>query len=220
MRLARARGIVCLVTDRTRLLPDGTVEAQLGAVVAQAAAAAAAGVDLFQVRERDLTDRRLHALVREVVTAVAGSEMRVMVNDRLDVAVSAGAHGVHVPSSGLAVPAIRDRVPEGWIIGQSIHGSDVPDAAADFAIFGTVFPTGSKPAGHRWAGVDALASASRRSPVPVLAIGGITEGTLGHVAQVSSGIAAIGWLATTDAHRLAETVAAVRTAFDTITPVI
>ena len=219
MPLSRTRGIVCVVTDRRRLLPDATTEAQLDAVVTQAAAAASAGVDLFQVRERELTDRRLHALVGDVVEA-AGGDMRVLVNDRLDVALAAGAHGVHLPAAGLAPARVRAFVPPGWLVGQSIHGSERPDAEADFAIFGTVFPTLSKPPDHDWAGIDALRSAARRSTMPVLAIGGITDANVRQVAEVSSGIAAIGWLATTDVRRLAAAVRTVREAFDTITPVI
>lgn len=220
MRLGRARGIVCIVTDRRRLQPAGTPDAQLRAIVAQAVAAASAGADLFQVRERDLPGRRLHALVRDVVAATSGSGIGVVVNDRVDVALAAGAHGVQLPSAGLSVAAARAVAPAQWLIGQSIHGSEPADRGADWAIFGTVFASLSKGADHQWGGVDALAAASRRSAAPVLAIGGITDATVAQVAAVSHGIAAIGWLATTDARRLAEAVRVVRMAFDTITPVI
>ncbi len=220
MPLVRARGIVCVVSDRRRLRPAADDATQLRAIVEQAWCASAAGVDLFQVRERDLSDRRLYALVIEVLAAVAGSATRVIVNDRLDIALAAGAHGVQLPSSGLPVVAVRANVPGEFLIGRSIHGSEQPGPGIDFAIFGTVFPSASKPSGHASAGVEALAAASRRSGAPVLAIGGITADTVREVAAAASGVAAIGWLATTDSRRLAEAVAQVRAAFDTITPVI
>ncbi len=220
MRLARARGIVCVVTDRTRLLSEGPLDAQLRAIVAQAAAAASAGVDLFQIRERDLTDGRLYALVQDVVATIAGSATRVIVNDRVDVALAAGAHGVQLPALGLPSLEVRSLVPASWLVGQSIHGADTPEGDVDYAVFGTVYPTASKGTGHQWAGLDALAAASRRSAAPVLAIGGINDETVTTVANVSAGIAAIGWMATTDARRMARAVRVVREAFDTITPVI
>lgn len=220
MPLARARGLVCVVTDRRRLYAEGTLEAQLAAVVAQAVAAAGADADLFQIRERDLADLRLHALVRDVLAATRGSQMRIIVNDRIDVALAAGAHGVQLPSAGLGVKDARTLAPAGWLVGRSIHGSDVADAPLDWVIFGTVFPSQSKGGDRACAGLDALANACRRSPVPVLAIGGVTAGTVTQVAAASSGIAAIGWFATTDARRLAEAVQTARRAFDTITPVI
>jgi len=142
------------------------------------------------------------------------------VNDRLDVALATGAHGVHLPASGLLPSIARSIAPRRFSIGQSIHGDDEADAAADFALFGTVFPSLSKGPGQTCAGVDALAAASRRAPVPVLAIGGVTEATIAEVAAVSSGVAAIGWFATSDVRHLSQAVRCVRAAFDTITPLI
>jgi thiamine-phosphate pyrophosphorylase len=218
--LLRSRGIVCVITDRHRLLPDGTPEAQQQALVEQAVAAAAAGADVLQIRERDLTGRALYGLVRQVLVAVSDSVIQVLVNDRLDVALAAGAHGVHVPGSGLSPGAVRSIAPPRFCIGQSIHGEDQPDPAADVAIFGTVFPTRSKEAGHTWAGLEGLASAARRARVPVLAIGGISGATVADVAPLASGVAAIGWFATRDPQRMSEAVRCARAAFDTIPPVI
>lgn len=213
MALARTRGIVGVVSDRRRLLPDRSPDAQARCLIEHAAAAAQAGADFFQVRERDLTARALVDLVGEILNTVAGSAMKVLVNDRLDAAIAAGAHGVHLPSAGLPPSDVRTMVPAVFLVGQSIHQADPVDASADFAIFGTVFPTASKGSDHLAAGVEALAAAARRTALPVLAIGGITAATVDHVARVCAGVAAIGWFNTTDARLLFEAVRRARAAF-------
>src|SRR5512140_1755016 len=73
--------------------------------------AARAGAAFVQVREKDLSDRALLALAREVVGAVAGTGARVLVNGRPDVASAAGAHGVQLPEEGLPVEAVRRAFP-------------------------------------------------------------------------------------------------------------
>lgn len=220
MALARTRGIIGVVTDRRRLLPGAAHGSQLEAVIAQASAAAAAGADFLQIRERDLSGGALERLVRAVLEETAGSSLNVIVNDRVDVAVCAGAHGVHLPGAGIPPFEVRAIVPSGFLVGQSIHGDEMAAPGVDFAVFGTVFQTISKGPGHLTAGIDALASASRRARAPILAIGGVTEANVEQVAAVCSGIAAIGWFASTDARRLIEAVARARRAFDTITPLI
>jgi len=68
----------------------------------------------------------------------------------------------------------------------------VADGACDYLMFGTVFPSAGKPQGHRVAGVDALREACRRSPIPVIAIGGIDRSRLGEIAQSgAAGFAAV-----------------------------
>ena len=82
------RPIICLVTDRQR---TGTEDDQ----VRLAGVAAEAGVTLVHVRERDLDDRQLYDLTTRIVDAVRTTPAKVVVNDRVDVALGAGAHGVH-----------------------------------------------------------------------------------------------------------------------------
>ena len=87
----------CLVTDRHRLCPGAeSFAAAHRCLVEQARRAAAAGIDLIHVRERDLESAPLAALVRDVVAVTRGSTMRVVVNDRIDVALVSGAEGVHL----------------------------------------------------------------------------------------------------------------------------
>lgn len=184
--------------------------------------AARAGVDLVQVRERRLDDRSLVALVRATIDAVAGTGARVLVNDRLDVAMAAGAAGVHLRGDSMAAADVRRLAPQGFIVGRSVHS--VPEAeeverggGCDYLVFGTVFESASKPAGHAAAGVDALGRVCAAVALPVLAIGGVTLANAGLVAAAgAAGVAAIGMFARQP--RVGETVRAVRALFDTCYP--
>jgi thiamine-phosphate pyrophosphorylase len=189
------RPVLCLITDRRRpSSPD---------IVAQARAAADAGIDLFQIREPDLPDGVLFDLTRRVIDATAGSALRVLVNDRLDVALAAGAHGVHL--RGTSFPASRARTlassssSASFLIGRSVHSVDEAVAAEaagglDYLILGTIFPTISKPAEHRLAGVDTLRAATQACRLPVLAIGGVTLDNADQIVSAgAAGLAAI-WL--------------------------
>jgi thiamine-phosphate pyrophosphorylase len=180
------------VTDRRRF------GLSIDELVARAAAAVRAGVDVIQVRERDLPDGQLVALVRRIAGLAAGTSTRVMVNDRADVAIAAGAAGVHLRGDSVPASRLRTTVPEGFLIGRSVHSlADVDAAAADggcdYLLFGTVFPSAGKPDGHPVAGLDALRAACARSSLPVIAIGGINEENAALVrAAGAAGFAAVG----------------------------
>lgn len=164
------------ITDRRRLTRGWSSAGDGAAVVAYAEALASAGVDAIQVRERDLEDRELFALARDVVRAVAGSGCRVLVNERAHVAWTSGADGVHLRADGMSARRVRRVSPADAIIGRSLHQGDAATdtAGVDFVLFGTVYPSESKRAGAPAAGLDALASMVRAMTVPVLAIGGMT----------------------------------------------
>jgi len=180
------------VTDRRRF------GLSADALVDRAAAAARGGVDVIQVRERDLADRDLVALVRQIVAATEGTRARVLVNDRADVAIAAGAAGVHLRSDSASASRVRAIVPSAFLIGRSVHSlSDVDAAVAgggcDYLMFGTVFPSSGKPEGHPIAGVDALKAVCRRSPLPVIAIGGVDRSRGKEIeAAGAAGFAAVG----------------------------
>ena len=190
------RVTICLVTDRRRLAPaDAPLDASRRCLVAQARHAAAAGVDLLQLRERDLDAADLAALVVDLVAVTRGTGTRVIVNDRLDVAIACGAGGVHLRGDSIAVEAARRVAPPGFLIGRSVHGVDdaAHAAGADYLIAGTVFASQSKSAGGALLGLEGLRAVAAATAAPVLAIGGITEGRFDEVANSgAAGIAAIG----------------------------
>jgi len=167
-------------------------------LVARAAAAAHAGVQVIQIREHDLADRPLARLVRDVIAAAAGTAARVLVNDRLDVALAAGASGVHLPADSIAASRVRSVAPAGFVVGRSVHTLDeidraIADGGCDYLLFGTVFHSGGKPPGHPVAGLDGLREACARSSLPVIAIGGMTEARAVEVASAgAAGLAGIG----------------------------
>lgn len=154
-----------------------------------------AGVDLIQVRERDLASRDLHAVVEDVVELTRGRMTRVVVNERVDVALACGANGVHLRADAPPAEIVRRTTPEGFVIGRSVHC--VAEAAAagpvDYLIAGTVFPTRSKGDQTRLLGVPGLAEIVMAARGPVLGIGGVTVERAEEVAATgAAGLAAIG----------------------------
>ena len=214
--------ILHLVTDLRRLAPGATPAAAAEALLAQVAEAVAAGVDAVQLREPHLDVRALTTLARAVVAATRRTRTRVLVNERLDVALATGADGVHLRGSSLDAARVRAVVRPGFLIGRSVHSPDEASASGpvDYLIAGTVWPTASKPDGHPQLGPDGLARVVASSAVPVLAIGGVT---LDRVAALASsgaaGCAAIGaWMGAAPSAGvvpLTPVVAAFRGAFDT-----
>jgi thiamine-phosphate pyrophosphorylase len=176
-------------------------------------------VDLVQVRECGLDDASLLALTEGIRDALGGTEARVLVNDRVDVALAAAVAGVHLPASAVACGRIRAIVPDSFLVGRSVHSvgealAAAADGACDYLVFGTVFESQSKPAGHPIAGVDALAEVCAAVSIPVLAIGGITAERVPDIARAgAAGLAAIGLFAAGEEQALRNTVGQIRLAF-------
>jgi thiamine-phosphate diphosphorylase len=179
-----------LVSDIRRACPDARTERQL---ITQAttwlAEAIAAGIDVIQLREHDLAAAALRDLTRAVVAACAGTPTKVLVNNRADVALAAGAHGVHLRDDRWPAARVRSLHPS-WILGRSVHDETIApaDEAINFVVFGAVFGSAGKPA----RGVDALRVLAAASPVPVVAIGGVTVANAPlAIAAGAAGVAAI-----------------------------
>ncbi len=174
------------------------------AVVAQVGEAARSGVDLVQVREGSLPPAALAELVGRCLQVARGSRTRVVVNDRLDVALAVAADGVHLRGDSLDPARVRSLVPAGFLVGRSVHDRqealDMEAASSiDYLMFGTVFPTASKPPGHVCAGADELDRVARAVRIPVLGIGGIGARTLPAVVGTgAAGFAAIDFFAGRD----------------------
>lgn len=157
----------------------------------------ATGIEIVQIREKRLPARHLFALVREAARLTVGSSTKLLVNERFDIALAAGADGVHLTSTSIPVELVRESVPPGYLIGVSTHSFAEVVAAkgsrADYAILGPIFETPGK---GDPIGLDELGRVCRSvSPFPVVAVGGI-EGTneAAVIEAGAAGVAAIRYL--------------------------
>ena len=207
-RLGKSSGglILCYVTDRHSLSLAEARKAQ-ETLLSKVEAAAAAGVDWIQIREKDLSGRNCGLLTREALqraaksTASNAGPTRILVNDRLDVALSERAGGVHLGEDSvplLEAKRLANAQAQGqdFLIGVSCHSLEAARSAAsggaDYLFFGPVFATPSKAAFGAPQGLDRLAEVCRAVSISVLAIGGITlANTSDCYAAGASGIAAI-----------------------------
>jgi thiamine-phosphate pyrophosphorylase len=187
---------VHLVTDR-RLVAD------LAAAARRALGGLPPGTAALHLREKDLGGRDLLALARALRAACREAGQLLLVNDRVDVALAAGADGVHLPSAGLPPAEARRLVGPGRLVGVSCHSAAevlrARDGGADFATFGPVFETPSKRAFGPPPGLPALAEASALG-LPLVGLGGVEAGNAAAVrAAGACGVAAIrAWLAAQD----------------------
>lgn len=197
---------LCYITDRLALGKrplSATIQSAVGA-----------GIDAIQIREKDLDTRPLLELVQGAVASARGSAARVIVNDRLDVALGAGAQGVHLGGQAMPAGTVRAAVPVDFWIGVSCHSAEdvwaAEHAGADYALLGPVFETPSKLGYGPPLGLAVLERAVRRARrMPVLALGGITvERARECLAAGAAGIAGISIFQRCDS--MAERVKALR----------
>lgn len=153
---------------------------------------AAAGVDAVQIREKDLSDRQIFELTAAARSAFSGL---LLVNGRADIALAAGADGVHLPGDGVPAAALRERFGKKLVIGASTHDLAAVEAAVragvDYVTFGPVFPTPSKMRYGPPPGLSGLRDATSRG-IPVLALGGIDPDRAAEAAAAgAAGVAGI-----------------------------
>jgi thiamine-phosphate pyrophosphorylase len=204
--------LLCYITDRRQF--SGEQAAQRRRLLDKIAEAARAGVDFIQLREKDLSTRDLERLAREAVRAVADAvehrpagrretgnrkretASRLLINSRADVALAAGAGGVHLRGDDVSVPDARLIFARAGIlkalVGVSCHTrAEVEQAAsggADFVVFAPVF----EKSGQAGVGLEALRDMCRAVTLPVLALGGVTlENARACITAGAAGVAAI-----------------------------
>ena len=176
-----------LITDRTASPrpPADVVEECL-----------AAGLRAVQLREKDLPVREMLALADGLREATRRHGARLLVNDRADVALAAGADGVQRTHISLPVSALRAITPAGFLVGASAHSEGEAREAvaqgADVVVFGPVYDTPSKRRYGPPQGLAALEAAARAVARPVLAVGGLTPERVPEVlAAGAAGVAVI-----------------------------
>lgn len=177
--------LLCYVTDR-QSLHIAAGQGREAALAQHIESAVRAGVDWVQIREKDLPGRNLMDLTRAAMRACndssAQSRLRVLVNDRCDVAWAAGAAGIHLGEKSLpvriVVDARRGREPANFLVGSSCHSLDgairAAEEGSDYLFFGPVFATPSKVEFGAAQGLGKLGEVCRAVSIPVIAIGGIT----------------------------------------------
>lgn len=158
-------------------------------------AALRAGCRAVQLRDKGASARELLQFARALRTLARKHGALLFVNDRVDVALAAGADGVHLGPSDLPVGAVRAWVGDRLLVGFS---TDDPERArqavaegADYLGCGAVFGTRTKDVGDEAIGTGRLDQVARAVPVPVLGIGGITPGNVAEVAATAAAGAAV-----------------------------
>ena len=202
--------LLCYVTDGRSLRVANPAES-VAALTHKMEEIVAAGVDWVQLREKDLPARELASLTRQALRIAAAASAksarvcRVLVNDRLDVAIAERAHGVHLGERSLPVTDARRLIAaamrkkaleESFLVGVSTHSIEAALAAerdgADYVFFGPVFATPSKAAFGTPQGLARLTEVCQAVRIPVLAIGGITTQNGASCTQAGAvGLAAI-----------------------------
>ncbi|GGE08905.1 thiamine-phosphate diphosphorylase [Gemmobacter megaterium] len=192
-------GPIYVVTDPASAVP----------VIEQARAAARGGAWAVQLRDKQASDAELHALVRQLLPEMAALAVRLIVNDRVEVAISAGADGVHIGQGDGDPRAVRARLGSGRLVGLSVEtlsqARRVPPGV-DYIGAGPVRATATKPDHAPPVGLAGLAGIAAAAPVPVIAIGGLALGDAAALKQAG----AVGMAVVSAVTRAADPEAATR----------
>lgn len=187
MALALPNSCLCLVTDR-RVCPPDELPGRVSSAIA-------GGVDVVQLRDKEESGGALLELAKSLGNITRGSSI-LLVNERADVAIACGADGVQLGEAAMPTAVVRAILPEGSIIGRSVHSVESATQAqasgADFLLVGTMFATRSHP-GEEPSGPGLLERIrSAGVETPLLAIGGITADNIVQVMQAgANGVAVI-----------------------------
>jgi thiamine-phosphate pyrophosphorylase len=178
---------LCLVTDRSLCLGRSLEEVALAAV--------RGGAGMVQLREKTADTREFLELARLLARELHPRGVPLIINDRADIALAAGAAGLHVGQSDLPVRDARELLGAGAVIGLSLERreewAEARELDVDYVAASPVFPTPTKKDTMPAWGMDGLAWLKERSPVPVVAIGGINAGNAAGVVAAGADILAV-----------------------------
>jgi thiamine-phosphate pyrophosphorylase len=179
MPLDLRKPITYLITSGETTAATTPLTEDFSRILKLVSAAAAAGVNLIQLREKNLSTRVLFDLALRAAEITRGSATRLLINDRADVARAAGADGVHLQIRSLEPRIVRRTFGEEFLIGASTHSlaeaRAARDGGADFVVFGPVFDTVSKRIYGEPVGLEKLSEAARElASFPIIALGGVT----------------------------------------------
>lgn len=190
-------GIVYFVTEESRAAGQTTLEAAAGAIEG--------GVDIIQLREKEMSASERYELGTELRELTAGTGVDLIVNDRVDIAVAIDADGVHLGDSDLPVTVAREQLGNDAIIGRSVStpegAQDAEEAGADYLGVGAVYKTDSKdvPQEHHGIGSAGIEAVSEATDLPVIGIGGVTaKRTPDVMAAGADGVAVISAISRAD----------------------
>lgn len=182
--------------ERLYLITDGSAKRETTRFLEKIDGALSGGARLIQIREKDLSAKELLGLAKAVKKKAEKFGARILINDRADIALVAGADGVHITGAGYAPIEARNILGDKALIGVSTHSIDearrAEEEGADFVTFGPVYLTKSKAAYGEPLGIAKLREAASAIKVPVFALGGITKERVKEaVSNGASGVAVI-----------------------------
>jgi thiamine-phosphate pyrophosphorylase len=208
MALQFRKPILYLITRGASKPSTTSKSPEFRRVLTQVSAAVSAGIDLIQIREKNLSARVLFELCEQAVRLTNRTATRLLVNDRADIAAGAGADGAHLTTRSIDARTIRKTFGEELLIGASTHSLEeavaARDGGADFIVFGPIFETPSKMEYGTPIGVERLSKVAQElDPLPVIALGGITlTNARDCLSAGASGIAGISIFGNDEALRL------------------
>ena len=184
------------VGERLYLITDGSAKRDLSGFLEKIDAALAGGARLIQLREKALSAKDLLKLAKIIKAKAETFGARLLINDRADIALAAGADGVHITGNGYAPFEARKILGDTALIGVSTHSiveaRRAEEEGADFVTFGPVYFTRLKAAYGEPLGIEKLRETATLVTIPVFALGGITtERVAEAVSNGASGVAVI-----------------------------
>ncbi|MBL8196091.1 MAG: thiamine phosphate synthase [Blastocatellia bacterium] len=193
---------LCLITDRKQLLSTllnhqlFDLDTTLSQLLNFCQTAAQAGIDIIQVREKDIPADKLSNFVAKLTKETKNTNAKVLVNDRLDIALSYEADGIHLPSNSFPINKVRKLVGKKFIISVAVHSIKeaqlAAKAGADYVLFSPIFDTPSKTIYGPALGLAALEQAVKSVKCPIIALGGINQSNAKEVLDSKvAGLAAI-----------------------------